>query len=276
MSGYPLRAPVLKQPLTGSGQRYRWPARHTLITGGAGRLGSAMAERALLAGGRVSVCDVDEAALHRLADRTSAFRPALATARVDVRDAGAMRSWMSRCDAEAPLDCLVVNAGMSPGVVPGRLAEAFPDARAAVEVNVIGALATVYPAIELMGPRRAGRIVFVASLASYVGFPRVPVYAATKAAVRILGQSLSSGLEERGLKVTVVSPGFFESGMTGRPHQARPHAMTAQAVALRIERALATGRTVATCPTVMRGMIGVLSCLPIGMRNLFYRKWLGR
>ena len=77
-------------------------------------------------------------------------------------------------------------------------------------------LNTVEPLIGRLIARRRGQIAVVASLASFIGLPYSASYNASKACVRVWGESIRYVLKKDGIGVSVVCPGFVASRMTGR------------------------------------------------------------
>jgi short-subunit dehydrogenase len=75
-------------------------------------------------------------------------------------------------------------------------------------------------------------------MAAYRGLPDSPAYCASKAGVLAYGESLRGALEPRGVRVSVVVPGFFASPMSARYGGRKLYQMSeAQAVA-RVVRGL--------------------------------------
>ena len=103
---------------------------------------------------------------------------------------------------------LVVNAGIA---VAGPL-ELVPLSafREALEVNVLGAFATVKAFLPLLRASR-GRVVLMGSVSGLVALPLMGPYAASKAAVLSISQSLQAELEGSGLRVHAVLPGFVQT-----------------------------------------------------------------
>ena len=87
---------------------------------------------------------------------------------------------------------------------------------------------TVIPALEVMEVRGTGQIAIVSSLASFRGFPGTPAYAASKAAVRVWGEGLRGRYAPKGIKISVICPGFVESRMTANNPFPMPLLMTAR------------------------------------------------
>ena len=92
-------------------------------------------------------------------------------------------------------------------------AEAF---RAHVEVNVMGTVNCIQAVLPDMLARRSGRIAVVASVTGYAPLPMAAAYGATKAFLISMAESLRADLrgERRGVEVTVIAPGFVNTGLT--------------------------------------------------------------
>ena len=77
--------------------------------------------------------------------------------------------------------------------------------------------------------RKRGQIAVVASLASFIGLPYSASYNASKAAVRVWGESIRYVLKKNGIGVSVICPGFVVSRMTANAPFPMPFLMTAGA-----------------------------------------------
>ncbi len=146
------------------------------------------------------------------------------------------------------LDVLVNNAGLGDNAKfhqeePARIAEML-------QVNIVALTELTRLLLPAMVARKRGRVMLVASTASFQPGPNMAVYCATKAYVLSLGEAISYELKDSGVTVTVLCPGatetefskvahteniaLFKSGMTQR--------MTSAAVAREGYRALKSGR----------------------------------
>jgi 3-oxoacyl-[acyl-carrier protein] reductase len=85
-----------------------------------------------------------------------------------------------------------------------------------VHVNLIGAANTCYCAARHMIKQRSGKIINVGSRGAYRGEPLAPAYAASKAGLHALSQSLAKYLGQYNILVTAVAPGFVQ---TERVHE---------------------------------------------------------
>jgi NADP-dependent 3-hydroxy acid dehydrogenase YdfG len=145
------------------------------------------------------------------------------------------------------LDVLFSNAG-SMAVSP------FDDLRAGewelmVDVNIKGVLNGIAAALPVFRAQGSGHFIHTASTAAYKVVPQQAVYAATKAAVKVLTEGLRQEAGPR-LRVTLVSPGFTDTegiGKGGSPETAAalvaqrdaiamPPEVIARAVAFAIEQ----------------------------------------
>jgi short-subunit dehydrogenase len=187
------------------------------------------------------------------------------TAVIDVADRDAMAAWLGAVDAADSVDLCIANAGISAGT--GRGGESEAQARRIFAVNVDGVLNTVHPLIPAMTARRRGRIALMSSLASFRGFPGAPAYCASKAAVRIYGESLRGELAPHGVGVTVICPGYVVSRMTAVNRFPMPFLMSADRAAAIIARAIERDRGRVAFPFPTYAAAWLLGVLPPGLTD---------
>ena len=187
------------------------PFRVVIITGASSGLGASLAKA--YAGSQVAL-----GLLGRNCQRLSATARAcevkgatVSVAAVDVADAAAMATFLRQFDREYPVDLLIANAGTSAGPDPDFPSEGVDAATRQVRVNLLGAINTIEPLLPEFCLRGHGRIAVVASIAAYRGLPYSPGYCASKAGLRAYAEALRPRLEPRGIGVTIVCPGFFDS-----------------------------------------------------------------
>lgn len=82
-----------------------------------------------------------------------------------------------------------------------------------LETNLTGTLRACQVFAEPMLERGYGRIVNIASLTTFVAFFEVAAYAASKAAVGSLTQSLAVEWSRRGVTVNAIAPGVFRTDL---------------------------------------------------------------
>ena len=83
------------------------------------------------------------------------------------------------------------------------------------KINVTSTYSFIMTAWEIMKKQRSGNICIISSSVAFQGPPQFAVYAATKANLLSFAQSLRALSTPYGVRVSVICPGFIESGMTG-------------------------------------------------------------
>ena len=191
-------------------------SRGVLVTGASRGIGAAIAAAFATLGDRVAV--------HYVADRgrAEAVRASLPgrghrIVQADLSDPDAVRGLVDEAWVYLQgVDVVVNNAGVSP---PHPLTEvSYEQWQGAwsetIGVNLVGAANVAYCVARLMIDRGAGgRIVNVSSRGAFRGEPDLPAYAASKAGLNALSQSLAVALAPHGIAVSAVAPGFVDTDM---------------------------------------------------------------
>lgn len=180
------------------------------VTGASTGLGRGLALRLAAEGCTVAVSARSADKLESLC----ASSPNLVPFPLDVRDTENVRAVTTEIVSRIGLpDLVILNAGVGEFKKATRFdAELF---RKAMETNVIGIGNALAPIIPLMVERGSGHIALMGSLAGFRGIPRGAHYAPTKAATRSLAECLRFDLEDKGIDVTIINPGYVETPMTG-------------------------------------------------------------
>jgi 3-oxoacyl-[acyl-carrier protein] reductase len=185
---------------------------NVLITGASGGIGAAIARALALRGVRL--------VLHYGADREGAevTRQALAgeghlLVQADLSDAGAVERLWREASAAFRIDAVVNNAGIFPSHAP--LATDYPEWAAAwqrtLAINLVAPAHLSYRAARAMVEQGGGRMVNISSRGAFRGEPSAPAYAASKAGLNALSQSLAKALAPKGVYVFVVAPGWVST-----------------------------------------------------------------
>ena len=112
-------------------------------------------------------------------------------------------------DAERPIDLVVNNAGFG---TTGAFHELDVDRLSdEIGLNVDALTRLTHAALATMVPRRRGWVLNVSSFASFQPAPRLAVYAATKAYVTSLSESLHEEVKPSGVVVTALCPGLVKT-----------------------------------------------------------------
>ena len=109
-------------------------------------------------------------------------------------------------EASGPLDVLVNNAGI--GLFGALEATPMQTIREVFETNTFGVMAMTQAVLPQFRARRAGVIVNVTSSATLAPMPMVAAYTASKTAIEGFTASLAFELEEFGVRVKLVEPGY--------------------------------------------------------------------
>jgi len=211
-----------------------------LITGASSGIGAALAKHAAGPGISLTLIGRRESALREVAQSCESLQAHVDCRTVDVRDAIAMKDVIDAADTARPLDLVIANAGISSGTGSGGEGEA--QTREIFAVNVDGVMNTVLPALAHMQSRRKGHVAIMSSLAGFRGLAGAPAYAASKAAVKSWGEGLRGALAKEGVGVSVICPGFVESGITAQNDFPMPFFMSAERAAKIIYRGLEHNR----------------------------------
>lgn len=236
--------------------------RSLVVTGASSGIGGALALEYAGPGVALALTGRDGARLEAVAALCRGKGATVTAAVLDVTDRAAMAGWLAAVDAAAPVDLVVANAGISAGTGEGT--ETAEQARRIMAVNWDGVLNTLHPLLPAMRARGRGQIALMASLAGFRGLPGAPAYCASKAAVRIYGESLRGELAGEGIGVTVICPGFVKSRMTAVNRFPMPFLMETQDAARTIRRGLARNRPRIAFPWPMAAAVWLLAMLPPG------------
>jgi short-subunit dehydrogenase len=187
-----------------------------LITGASSGLGAGMA-RAFAAKGRdLALCARRTDRLDELKAELVERHPgiAVAVAVLDVNDHEQVpKVFAELSDELGGIDRIIVNAGIGKGAPLGS-GKLWAN-RATIETNLVAALVQIETAIEMFKAPGGGHLVLISSVLANKGVPGVrAAYAASKAGVSSLGESLRAEYAKGPIKVTVIEPGYIESEMT--------------------------------------------------------------
>jgi len=182
-------------------------------------VGEALAKEYSAPGMTLFLGDIEREGLEVAKARCEALGATVGHEVLDVTDRAAMESWISSSHRAAPLDLVLAIAGVSKGSTAKE--ETPEEARQVFAVNLEGTLNTFLSSLPAMRSRGSGQIALMSSLAGTRGFPVAPSYCASKAALRVYGESWRARLMREHVFVTVINPGFIHSPMT----RANPYPM---------------------------------------------------
>lgn len=191
-----------------------------IISGGAGGIGTAIAEELIARGARVALADLDRA---RAEQAANSFETGKAIAvHLDVTQP---ESWLAARDEVerqlGPCDIVVSNAGVS---YTGTLDTIEPEAwRWVYEVNLMGSLHAVRTFLPGMKARGTdGHVVLTSSITALHPFPTQGAYTTSKAALLNFATVLKQELKDTRIGVSAVCPGIVATELRTNAEAARP------------------------------------------------------
>lgn len=244
-----------------------------LITGASSGIGKALAEKLSATGTKVLfLCARDSARLSEVAETCRSMGAEVHQNVIDVKDKDALSNWMYDCDSIFPIELVFANAGVATGPEDDS-----NNVRNTFNINVIGVVNTVLPAIELFRKRpdsakNKGQIAITASIAGYHGLPSCPAYSATKACVKAWGEGLRGMLARENIRVNTICPGFIRSRITDKNTCRMPFFMEADAAAEIIIHRLSKNIGLIAFPWPMRFAVWAMSVLPNRLSDAIYAK----
>ena len=151
-------------------------------------------------------------------------------------------------------DVVIANAGVSWGV-DTSLREDLEVMQQVLASNTMGLAASFQPFIAPMVARGSGRLVGIASVAGIRGLPGHGAYCASKAAVIAYCESLRNELQQSGIAVVTLLPGYVDTPLTRNNPYPMPFLMTPQEFAMRAYRVIERNARYAIIPWQM-GIVG--------------------
>ena len=187
-----------------------------LVTGASSGIGTAIAHEYAKRGVDVVLAARREDRLQEIADEISAEHDVGTEVLVAdlTTEEGRLTAEQRLVADDRPVDVLVNNAGM---VVDEELADSDPEVRILeVELNVVAVTRLATCAASTFRARGRGGILNVSSVTAFWPVPGNATYAAGKAFVLSLSESLHVELEGTGVHVSVVCPGFTRTEIFDR------------------------------------------------------------
>jgi short-subunit dehydrogenase len=243
-----------------------------LITGASSGVGAALAEAYAIPGVRLTIGGRHVGRLAEVAARCRGRGAEVTEAHVDIAEPEAVAAWVESADRAAPLDLVIANAGIQGGSWRGSAGETLPEIRRVMEVNFIGVCNTIYPVLAVMRPRRRGQIALISSIAGLRGIPFSPAYCASKAALKVYGESLRSWLAPEGISISVVLPGFVDTPLSQAVSGPKPFMISPERAARIIRRGLMKKRAQIAFPYPLYLGAQLLRALPSTLADTLLRR----
>jgi serine 3-dehydrogenase (NADP+) len=211
-----------------------------IITGASAGIGAATARVFAAAGANVVLAARDATKLEALARGLVGRALVIPT---DVADRAAVAALVEQTVAAfGGVDIVINNAGVGLAAPVADLS--FEDFQRALSVDLFGPLALTQAALPHMRRRGRGQLIYISSVVGLRALPYLGGYAAAKAALDRLTESLRVELRGSGISVTLVRPGTTSTGFarhrlggSSERRRAQPRAANPERVAQAILRA---------------------------------------
>jgi len=189
-----------------------------LVTGSARGIGASIVKTLAQAGMNVVInyfSDSSEVAAKAVAKEAEAFGVKTLVVQNDISKEGDVITLFQEIkDNFDSLDVVVNNAGITKdGLIMRMKAEDFDNV---INTNLRGTFLVAKEAAKIMLRQKHGTIINMSSVVGVMGNAGQANYAASKAGVIGLTQSLAKELASRNIRVNAVAPGFITSDMTDK------------------------------------------------------------
>lgn len=177
------------------------------VTGANSGIGAGIVKAALASGARVVATGRN---MEKLRDTYPEENDALALVALDVTDKDqALAAVATAVDKFGTIDVVVSNAGFC---VLGNFEDlSVADFERQFATNFYGAVNVLHAALPVLRQQRSGHVINISSVAGGIGMAQCAAYSASKFALEGLSQSVAAEVEQFGVHVTVVEPGFFRT-----------------------------------------------------------------
>lgn len=231
-----------------------WAGKRYWLVGASEGLGLALAQVMSRAGVEVVL---SARSADRLAEAVASL-PGKASAVVcDVSDTASVRK---AAEDVGEIDGVVYLAGV---YWPMRAQDWVPTrAEAMCDINFTGCARVIGAVLPEMVHRGHGHVVLTGSLSGFRGLPGAIGYAASKAGVMALAESMYCDLRGTGVAVQVANPGFIRTRLTEKNDFSMPFLMEPDEAARAMFEHMGTNRFKTSFPTVFSWVFRLSQFLP--------------
>lgn len=181
-----------------------------IVTGGGKGIGAAICAGFSREGASVVVADIDLAAAQEVAESLKQTGGSASFVEVDVADAkSTARMAESVLEEYGRIDVLVNNAGAR--IIKGLMQHTLDDWERMIRINLTGPFLCAQAVLPHMVERGSGKIVNLASIASFMGRPNRCAYVAAKTGVLGLTRAMAADLAGKNVRVNAIAPGMIAS-----------------------------------------------------------------
>lgn len=184
-------------------------SKSVLITGASSGIGRALAYEFSRRGYALGLCarriDLLEVLKEELSRETK-----VSISKLDVSDFKRVQEVLNRlADEVSGVKVIIANAGVSEKSFPGN--GTFNLDRKVLEINLLGAIATIDSGVNILKKEGGGQIVGVSSIAGLRGLSTNPTYSASKAALSTYIEGIRNHLKDHNIGATNLNLGFIDT-----------------------------------------------------------------
>lgn len=184
----------------------RLTGKTALITGGSSGIGLASAKLFVAEGARVAITGRDSSRLAQAQEELGSDAVVIQSEAGSLADIDRLLGQVK--ERFGQLDILFLNAAVAnPAPIELVTEEQFDEI---IDVNFKGEFFTIQKALPMLSGNAS--VIVTTSITNQTGAPNFSVYAASKAALRSLVQSLGMALIGRGIRVNSICPGPIDTG----------------------------------------------------------------
>lgn len=189
---------------------YSLAGQTAIVTGGASGLGLAIIRCLVSAGAKVIVLSTRDP--EQAAESLNEFGEAVVFYQFNVTDTHRTQEIVDKIITEhGPISILINNAGSHcKKFIWDMAVEEYVNT---LNVHLVGAFALTKALVPHMKTLNRGSIIFMASMASYIGQPQISGYATAKAGYLGLVHTLTAECAEFGIRVNAIAPGWIDTPM---------------------------------------------------------------
>jgi len=241
------------------------------LTGASSGIGEGLARRLLADGHRVALSARSADKLEAIAADAEQGPGEALVVTLDLTDREAIRAAASQIEASfGGLDLALLNAGTCE-YLDAREFEADLVHRV-FATNFQAAVDVIESALPLLRMAAADggerpQLAAVSSASAYLPLPRAEAYGASKAAVSYFLESLRLDLDNQGIDVSVIHPGFVKTPLTERNDFPMPMQVTVEQAVEAIVAGLARHRLDIHFPRRFTLLVKLLGILPAPLRR---------
>ena len=247
----------------------QWQGRRVWLVGASTGIGLACAQALRAAGAEVVVSARKPQGVQDWAAQDAGVQ----WRALDVGDAAQVQATSRALLAEGPLDMVVYAAGYYRAQRATALD--LDDLLQHDKVNYQGALQVIDAVLPSMLARQSGHISLLSSVAGWRGLPNGLAYGPTKAALTHLAETLYMDLQDQGIGVSVVNPGFVATPLTAQNQFTMPALISPEQAATAMLKGWAKGQFDIHFPKRFTLWLKLLRLLPYRLYFPLVRRFTG-